>query len=187
MIQGNSIRKVLWYLFPILTLGFVSCDTTTFTIPKGWHRSTNKVKLITADELVFKAMFDDSAIYTTVDPTNQGDINKLYGFSDCTSQHQKNSARFGWRWLKNQLEILTYTYVDGVRYSKSFGAVPLNETLDYAIRIQGDKYVFTLGTQSITMDRGCSDTGLIKYMLWPYFGGDETAPHEITIWLEEQD
>jgi hypothetical protein len=28
----------------------------------------------------------------------------------------------------------------------------------------------------------CSDMG--GYMLWPYFGGNETAPHEITIEME---
>ena len=43
------------------------------------------------------------------------DVNKLFGMS--YGFHHKNSARFGWRWdlEKNLVEILGYTYVNGVR------------------------------------------------------------------------
>ncbi len=180
-------RCALLCLALLMAPAMLSCDMTTFTILEGRHRAVNRMSLVTKDALVFQVMFDESAIYATTDPANQADINKLYGFSDCNSHHQTNSARFGWRWLNNQLEILTYVYKDEIRTSKSFGAIPINETLDYALHIEGSNYVFTLNGHSITMERGCSDTGLVKYMLWPYFGGDETAPHDITIWLEEDD
>jgi hypothetical protein len=35
------------------------------------------------------------------------------------------------------------------------------------------------------MDRGCSGGSLASYQLYPYFGGDETAPHDITILIDE--
>jgi len=58
-------------------------------------------------ELKFLVKFDSSAIYTTTDPENQYDINKLYGFSDNNSNHQEFSARFGWRWSNKALHIFS--------------------------------------------------------------------------------
>lgn len=81
-------------------------------------------------ELKFVVKFDSSAIYNTVDPSNQYDINKLYGFSDNDSLHQRYSARFGWRWSDNALRIFAYVYNSGVRSSKELGAIlPGTETI----------------------------------------------------------
>ena len=49
-------------------------------------------------ERKFVVKFDSTSIYNTLIPSNQYDINKLYGFSDNDSVHHLYSARFGWRW-----------------------------------------------------------------------------------------
>ena len=82
---------------PLLSLLLSACAMDSYVIEEGDHSSTSKVTLITATEMTFEAVFDDSAIYETVSESNQADINKLMGFSDCTSHHHSNSARFGWR------------------------------------------------------------------------------------------
>src|SRR5690606_41284654 len=61
---------------------------------------------------------DSSCVYKNPHPENQDDINKLYGFSDCTSLHHANSARFGWNWKDGALRIHAYCYVDSVRQYK---------------------------------------------------------------------
>jgi len=87
-----------------LLIGAVSCDWIgntpsfgddfiTYDIKAGNHEvERNLNTLFTASSMRFQALFDSSCIYKTNVPENQHDINKLYGFSDCSSQHQNNSA-----------------------------------------------------------------------------------------------
>lgn len=156
-----------------------------YVIEAGNHASTHTVSLFTGSQMVFDALFDESAIYETVDASNQADINKLLGFSDCTSHHHTNSARFGWRWFDEELQIHAYTYADGSRSHVFLGTAEIDEISTYSIAIDSDSYLFTFDGVTTEVDRGCSGSG-VKYRLYPYFGGDETAPHDITIYLEEQ-
>ena len=129
----------------------------------------------------FQAIFDSSAIYRTATPENQYDINKLIGFSDCSSHHQTNSARFGWNWLNNALHIYAYDYVNGDRQAKELGTVELGVTNSFKIATSGNSYVFTLNGKEETMARHCAGGVGVSYKLLPYFGGDEIAPHDIRI------
>jgi hypothetical protein len=156
-----------------------------YTIAEGQH-SCDKSTFVTEDfdTLAFTAKFDSSAIYKTTIPNNQADINKLYGLSDCGSLHQVNSARFGWRWYHDHLEIWAYTYNDSVRDYKLVGTVSFNEFNTYKIIFAEAKYIFLLNDKRIEMPRHCS--AIAKgYKLYPYFGGDETAPHTIKIWISD--
>lgn len=169
---------------PLLSLLLSACAMDSYVIEEGDHSSTSKVTLITGTEMTFEAIFDDSAIYETLSESNQADINKLMGFSDCTSHHHSNSARFGWRWYDDELQIHAYTYADGTRSDEELGTVEIDEVATYSIEIDSDRYLFTFDGVTTEMDRGCSGGG-VKYQLYPYFGGDETAPHDITIYIEE--
>src|SRR5215216_4353437 len=71
---------------------------TQYTIKKGQQFCDRSAFVpVEYGELKFIVKFDSSAIYHTIDPNNQYDINKLYGFSDNDSAHHLYSARFGWR------------------------------------------------------------------------------------------
>ena len=169
---------------PMISLLLSACTMDAFVIEEGDHSSTNKVSLFTGSQMIFEAAFDESAIYETVSASNQADINKLKGFSDCSSHHHSNSARFGWRWYDDELQIHAYTYADGNRSYEELGTVEIDEVATYSIEIDSDRYLFTFDGVTTEMDRGCSGSG-VKYKLYPYFGGDETAPHDITIYVEE--
>jgi len=56
------------------------------------------------------ALFDDSTNYRTAVPSKQGDINKLYGTSDCGAFHMNASARWGWRFntTSNLIELFAF-------------------------------------------------------------------------------
>jgi hypothetical protein len=155
-----------------------------YFIPKGEHRSQGGFDLITENTFRFNATFDSSAIYQTVEPIHQADVNKLYGFSDCFSGHQTNSARFGWRWLEGKLEIMAYCYQDGERYSELITTVEINKTYEYEIEITGSSYIFRLNQIEKIMPRGCGGSPF-GYKLFPYFGGQEVAPHDITIKIQD--
>src|SRR5437762_8581737 len=54
-----------------------------YTIRKGQHYCDQSTfKLVKLSQMNFIAKFDNSAIYQTINPDNQYDINKLYGFSE---------------------------------------------------------------------------------------------------------
>jgi hypothetical protein len=156
-----------------------------YIIPSGKHESKqSSYKVMEIQKLKFKVKFDSSAIYTTTSPGNQADINKLYGVADCETLHQSNSARFGWRWYNSKLEIHGYTYKGGTRHSVFIDSVPLNEFHEYEIIFNDEEYQFRLDSKTVKLPRSCK--GVAKgYQLYPYFGGDETAPHAVTIWIEE--
>ncbi|MFN6946365.1 MAG: hypothetical protein ACK4ND_15560 [Cytophagaceae bacterium] len=150
-----------------------------YVIRAGSHSSNSGIKLLSKNDLTFKAVFDESAKYT-IATNKQGDMNKLYGFSDLGSHHHTNSARFGWRWYKDKLQIFAYTYANGKRNMKHITNVDPGKDYVYSIRIKGDKYHFSVNDKSCIMDRGGSGNGM-KYYLYPYFGGTTKAPHDVKI------
>lgn len=65
--------------------------------------------------------------------------------------------------------------------------VKLGENNEYEIVKQDGKYTFTVNGQFATViEAGCNRTQT-GYMLYPYFGGDETAPHKITTVIRESE
>lgn len=160
---------------------------TEYLIPKGAHYTTgNNFKPVETEEMKFTVRFDSSCIYQTTDPENQWDINKLYGFSDNNATHQEFSARFGWRWSEGALRLFAYTYNNSIRNSRELAVVPIGKNISCAIGVTNETYVFSVGEKTETMPR-LSKTATAKgYQLYPYFGGDEAAPHEVRVWIREE-
>lgn len=133
----------------------------------------------------FMAILDSSCIYTTTDPADQEDINKLYGFSDCSSHHQTNSARFGWNWTRDSMRIHAYCYAGTVRSYKELGTVPVGQPFECRLSVTPTSYVFELNGKTTTMTRGCKEPVANGYKLFPYFGGNEIAPHDVYVRIKE--
>ena len=159
---------------------------TQYTIKQG-QQFCDKSTFVPVEytELKFVVKFDSSAIYTTTNPSNQDDINKLYGFSDNDSTHHLYSARFGWRWSDHALRLFAYIYNGGIRSSKELGTINIGVENNCSIKVTDGHYIFSLNNVNDTVLRS-STTGKGKgYKLYPYFGGDETAPHDINILIKE--
>lgn len=158
----------------------------TYIIRKGNNYCDNNDYALTQYTFLhFRAILDSSCTYATVDPTNQADINKLFGFADCASHHQTNSARFGWNWDNGAIHIHAYCYAGTVRNYKELGTIALNKAFDCKLYVLPDKYVFELNGKKDTMTRGCTDNAAIGYKLLPYFGGNEPAPHDVRVKIRE--
>jgi hypothetical protein len=155
-----------------------------FIIQHGEHYSRHKVEWLQSRTLNAEVIFDETAVYSTVDPVNQHDINKLIGFADCNSVHHENSARIGWRWLNNQLELHAYAYVNGERLSEFIATVPLNAPSSIGIELLEDAYEFTVNDNQVQINREHDCSMGTYYMLFPYFGGDEPAPQDISILIK---
>ena len=157
----------------------------TYRIPAGAHFSTkSSYEMLNLSAMKFTARFDSSAVYQTGQRQNQGDINKLYGMADCGSVHQKNSARFGWRWYENALEIWAYAYVGGHREMSFIKTVGINTTSLYELQFTDSTYTFRVDDSVVSLPRQCREQAR-GYKLYPYFGGDEAAPHDIRICIQD--
>ena len=157
----------------------------TYLIEQGQHFCTPNPYVTTAEsQLNFIAVFDSSCIYMTTDPDDQDDINKLFGFSDCNTQHLENSARIGWRWSKDSLRLFGFVHNNGNMIYKEITTAAIKENINCNITCEESSYRFTVNGKSITIPRGCHGNSS-KYKLYPYFGGNETAPHNVIIKLTE--
>ena len=177
------------WILPLLLL-FISCKKTdengytVYKIKKGNHRSVYRYNRLSENKFDLECIFDETAIYTSEDPMNQYDINKLWGVSDCGKHHMKNSIRFGWRWLNDSLEILWFKHEEGDFTYDKIASIELNENIFLSLNITEDEYELSVNGVTKTTTRPCSKDHK-RYKLYPYFGGDEVAPHDITIRIKE--
>lgn len=158
----------------------------TYTIEQGNHYANGRHFIpFSGDTLSFTAIFDSSAIYNFTDPNTKYDQNTLYGFADNNAFHRDFSARFGWRWFNNKLQIAAYTFNFSDSTIIEMGAVPLNKASKYSIVVSGDHYDFTLNKKTLSLPRYSTTPTAGLYKLLPYFGGDATAQQQVTIRIKE--
>jgi hypothetical protein len=171
----------------LLALVLESCyeeQTIVYRIPKGEHESLpRQFQTIDKNPLVFYAKFDKSAVYPNSTHDSE-DINKLFGFADCNSTVHDDSARFGWRCSNDSIELFAYTYCNGVRDFVRLGTADLDKWIRCEIRINKG-YEFILNGVTTIMKRGNNCDRGVYYQLQPYFGGNEVAPHDITISIKQ--
>ena len=155
----------------------------TYIIPAGAHYANqSSFKAFQDSVLNFTVRFDSSAIYFSRLAENQHDINKLYGFSEAGGHHE-NSARFGWNWENGMLNLYAYSYVESERHAVHMGEAQIGAEYACTIRVTGTSYVFQFNNRIRSIPRALKTAKAGGYLLFPYFGGDETAPHEIRIYI----
>ena len=177
-----------FFIFLSLLFGCKKIDQEgreIFTIHKDTHRSTFRYRSTTSTNIEFNVMFDKTAVYKTVKEENQADINKLFGVSDCKSHHMDNSIRFGWRYYNDRLQLLWFKHENN-KFDYGFITYIKPDTLyTCSIEIKPDYYLLCVDNTCELVPRNCSkNTDFKRYILWPYFGGNETAPHDIHIRLQ---
>lgn len=158
-----------------------------YSIKKGGqYCNNNSYKAIETSEMKFTVKFDSTAIYETVLAENQYDINKLFGFSDNNSDHHQYSARFGWRWSDKALRLFAYIYNEGAVFSKELTTISIGSEISCSIKVSGNNYLFTINGITTQLPRLATTEKAKGYQLYPYFGGDEVAPHQINIWIKNE-
>lgn len=141
---------------------------------------------------VYKAhfKFDPNCLYDLQNNDNF-DINKLCGFS--YGHHHKHSMRIGWRISRrdsNKLELLTYSYNkhrDNLPFYNSLGDFKTDLPIKIMIKPSYDKDVIIVSArQKDKVIRRIEHFNFPKfklgYYLYPYFGGNQTAPHTMYIY-----
>lgn len=179
----------------LLSSVFYSCEEIDYSeqidgfdvyrIAEGRHSSSSKIRSFTHSILNFDVRFDSTAIYDI--GADQSDINKLYGFNDCSNENvHYNSARFGWRWMNDSLDLFSYVYLDGDLLKNKIKNIAIDDVYNCQIEIRDSVYLFSVENIILdTVPRGCSSLDVSRKYLYPYFGGNMPSPHEIVILIKE--
>jgi hypothetical protein len=145
----------------------------------GWNIRTLSVKFVFRKECWWAP------------PRNQDDhdLNKLAGIGFGTNHHQ-NSVRLAWvPDFENEgmIQVYGYTYdekTEGQKLTMTFiKSVRVLETNTGKIESRDGVYYITVNDVTIRMDNVNPDPNLC-FRLFPYFGGNNTAPHDMTVELE---
>ena len=130
-------------------------------------------------------MFTDSCMFDLHDE-DQWDVNKLFGFS-IGHHHNGSSFRFGWRPIlsENKIEIVAYEYHDGVRQkTMPICKIELNQWYKFTGLYNNiiNKSVYFVNKINFINNMKLINKSGLGYTLGVYFGGNEKAPQDITIY-----
>jgi hypothetical protein len=159
-----------------------------FTVKSGHHHSNHdfiaKPHLghNVNRALSFTATFAGNASYTTQNPGNQSDWNKLMGLS--TDRIHKNSIRIGWAWNPSlqRVDLAFYGYLDGRRVSQKLTDVALGQPVNCSLQMTNNGLTATADGHSYNLAGSLGASFPLTWVLHSvYFGGDETAPHDIQV------
>jgi hypothetical protein len=154
-----------------------------YTIQKGSHRSTWLPKFTTNTIVNFNFQFLSDPSYIVDNQADQEDTNKIFGVSDSWNHH-KHSIRLGWRYDdKMQQSILSvYYYRDGKHYIQDLGQIEQEKLYYCYISIYKDNYLVGGLGDVVSIPRTSKWWGP-RYLLFPYFGGQQVAPKQFKIEL----
>ena len=146
----------------------------------GWHY--NKKKFI----INFK--FDPTCWWFPCRNNDDKDLNKLSGISFGLFGVHKNSIRLTWRpnfEKSGIIEIHGYMYDDEVNEHESrfIGEVEVDKLYSAKIECTQHYYYISLGDKKIKFSNISFDPKIQKE-LYPFFGGNNSAPNKMYIWTE---
>lgn len=159
----------------------------TYTIEAGNHYANgiNVKPWIGKTQYKFKALFDESCLYDLGNYNNK-DINKLAGLT-FSWWNDDNSVRIGWNCsLQNgKVQLFGYFHKGGVIDYLPLGQADVNTFVEFYIDIDRPAGTIWITSSNIgfAYPTSFNFSGVPKYGYYnyPYFGGDETAPHDMQI------
>lgn len=156
-----------------------------YIIEAGTHYSFHFPKLYTGKKtFICKVQFTESCRYDlgTID---QLDINKLWGVS--FGYHKTNSIRIGWNYnlVTNKIDLYWYIYEDGFRRYNKIDSCEIGEVKEIHLALLPSINEFMMYTNnSNVLVSYRYPSYLIGYYLYPYFGGNISAPHNIKLYMD---
>jgi hypothetical protein len=136
-------------------------------------------------------MFMENCRYT-LNKEDQYDWNKLFGLFIGINGIHKNSYRFVWRYnnVSDIIEIGIYTYLNSVRNYNTFCNVKINKLIDLEINLLKIENGMIVHFKSDCKEERVEYImkgkikGCLVFNAGLYFGGNNTAPHTMSIKIE---
>lgn len=161
-----------------------------YTIIEGGHYSAHLPKFYwNKKRLVFDFLFSENCLYTL--PTEDSyDVNKLYGLS--FGHHMNNSWRLGFNCEKNDgtIQLFSYSHINKKVISEFlFSINPLSHYTACCVfdRLANKIWFNIKGENSLFYEKCISfnfnNASKFSYLLFPYFGGNQTTPNDMDIYI----
>jgi hypothetical protein len=129
--------------------------------------------------------FHDSCFYLEASD-DKYDINKLVGLSAYFFHHIE-SVRIGFRTNTKDItlmDLFLYAYDDKTRMKEVFiCSVAATEWFSFKVEIRPESFVATVNGIERQVARTRANTSEVKYLLFPYYGGNQKAKQDMRITL----
>lgn len=133
--------------------------------------------------------FNNSCYWAPPRNNDDNDLNKLTGIGFGINHHN-NSVRLAWVpdfYVAGSIKIYGYTYdkkKTGEKHTSLYiTSVPVGQVHSAQIESRGNKYIITVNDSKVEMENSNPDPN-ICFRLFPYFGGTNTSPKDISIEIE---
>lgn len=185
---GNKIKKTE---NTTIADNFENIELTKYFIKEGSHSPKNRfIKFHSTREFSIVCKFDSSCIYSFDNDKNLA-INKIFGLAFGWNHHW-NSFRIGWRCKDDLIEILAYWYVDKKRFDKGLFFVTTDKRFYVNVRLVNNQALIIYKKEKeekfnkVNFVFNSNDKAIpeIGYVNYPYFGGTNKTPHNMTIYLK---
>ena len=172
-----------------------SLPNADFVVKKGKHDANGeglRVHLVKIGQrhdrrVSFKVLFTSSAAYTTPNPANQADDNKVMGIS--LMRIHEDSIRLGWSWDPQHklMNLAYYGWVNGMPDRQDLTTVPLNTWVDCEIRMNdhGLSVKVNGASKERKVELGWKGTTTTAILRTAYFGGTSVAPQDIEVKVKD--
>lgn len=150
----------------------------TYTIKKGQHACNHLLETHAGTTAEKRTVTVHPSWQTG---TKQTTIHKLWGYS--YGFHHDCSARLGLKLLADKFRLMAYVYDGGLRIREceqkiKITELPYGSTFESEIIFDLNRWIFTVNDKT-TVVKTLHTFAKVGYFLYPYFGGKETAPHDI--------
>lgn len=198
-------------LLPVLLIIFSSCDkqdplstyksVKTYTIHKDWHKADyglNFAKRMSISDMSFAITPAPNCMYDLESEDNK-DINKIYGISWGLSTPENNSFRIGWSCYKQNGLIQWFYYIHNHHVRNPGPNDPYDKTLIYesfpGVEIEfyvvfnrgmGTIDITIIGGRTTTVEFDFHNVPNTSFYCFPYFGGNNKAPHTMNILIKDR-
>lgn len=142
-------------------------------------------------KISFRFKFHKECWWTPARNSDDNDLNKLYGISYGLNSDHVNSVRLAWKPdfnVSGKIDVYGYIYDElpnSQHLSQYIASVQTETDCTAVITNNGNKYDFVVNSANAEMPNTHTDSGFC-FRLYPYFGGNNTAPHDMTIEIEVQ-
>ena len=162
-----------------------------FKIKKGKHYSSavwtpRIVRRCVRDEVKW-LKFDANIINARYGLGNDNDqINKLFGYSlSLFESHHKNSIRIGWTFnpTTDKVDFYAYYYDGGLRFVEYLGNQEVDKYDNCSVSVEmcttSGQHIVMFNDEVFAFNLLSKPSGKFGWILNPYFGGTQAAPHEL--------
>jgi hypothetical protein len=169
MHRKREILEII--ILALLIILLLSCNKYRINKHYSKHLPNPTTKTIISGT----ASFDDSCVYEL----EYEQINKLVGLSNGSDHHQE-SIRIGWVYNSDRFDLYAYYYIDG-KHSQKDGnyicSVFAMETFNWEVQLKDNYYLVRVNDYVWTKEVDI-ELKKIRYILFPYFGGEEEFPNK---------